>query len=126
MQSGTSQSGLNDQLGVPYSAKPKTRPVNRLPDRARALNMPQFGEVPVPSSSTVGPTPSDWSEFNSQPVAGPLSTRGLSPSVTTEDVVYTDGACSRNGHTGSVAGIGVWWGPNDPRCVRRLAYGAGN
>lgn len=33
------------------------------------------------------------------------------------DVVYCDGACSRNGQAGSVAGIGVWWGPGDPRSV---------
>jgi ribonuclease HI len=33
------------------------------------------------------------------------------------DVVYTDGACKGNGKAGSVAGIGVWWGRNDPRLV---------
>lgn len=33
------------------------------------------------------------------------------------DVVYTDGACRGNGKKGAVAGIGVWWGNNDPRCV---------
>ncbi|KAG5649726.1 hypothetical protein H0H81_002364, partial [Sphagnurus paluster] len=31
------------------------------------------------------------------------------------DVVYTDGACKGNGRSGSVAGVGVWWGENDPR-----------
>ena len=31
------------------------------------------------------------------------------------DVVYCDGACKGNGMPGSVAGIGVWWGKNDPR-----------
>lgn len=31
------------------------------------------------------------------------------------DVVYTDGACPGNGKPGSLAGIGVWWGPNDQR-----------
>jgi len=30
-------------------------------------------------------------------------------------VVYTDGACSNNGRRNAQAGIGVWWGPNDPR-----------
>ncbi|KAJ3717297.1 ribonuclease H-like domain-containing protein [Lentinula guzmanii] len=29
-------------------------------------------------------------------------------------VVYCDGACKGNGKVGSVAGIGVWWGHNDP------------
>jgi ribonuclease HI len=31
------------------------------------------------------------------------------------DVVYSDGACKGNGRAGSVAGIGVWWGPDDSR-----------
>jgi len=31
------------------------------------------------------------------------------------DVVYTDGACSNNGGKGAKAGIGVWWGHDDPR-----------
>ena len=31
------------------------------------------------------------------------------------DVVYSDGACKGNGKAGSIAGVGVWWGPNDAR-----------
>lgn len=31
------------------------------------------------------------------------------------DVVYSDGACKGNGQPGSIAGVGVWWGHNDPR-----------
>jgi ribonuclease HI len=31
------------------------------------------------------------------------------------EVVYCDGACKGNGKTGSVAGIGIWWGHNDER-----------
>ncbi|KAF8511362.1 ribonuclease H-like domain-containing protein [Gautieria morchelliformis] len=31
------------------------------------------------------------------------------------EVVYTDGACQGNGRAGAIAGIGVWWGQNDPR-----------
>jgi ribonuclease HI len=35
-------------------------------------------------------------------------------------VVYTDGACKNNqGGAEKAAGIGVWWGMNDPRCVRQ-------
>ncbi|KAF5392457.1 hypothetical protein D9757_002213 [Collybiopsis confluens] len=30
-------------------------------------------------------------------------------------VVYSDGACKGNGKGNSIAGIGVWWGDNDPR-----------
>lgn len=35
------------------------------------------------------------------------------------DVVYTDGACQGNGKVGAIAGIGVWWGCNDPRRVEQ-------
>lgn len=31
------------------------------------------------------------------------------------EVVYTDGACQGNGKIGAIAGIGIWWGHNDPR-----------
>ncbi|KAH9848936.1 ribonuclease H-like domain-containing protein [Lenzites betulinus] len=31
------------------------------------------------------------------------------------DVVYSDGSCRGNGKSNPVAGVGVWWGQNDPR-----------
>ena len=31
------------------------------------------------------------------------------------DVVYCDGACKGNGQPGGVAGVGIWWGDDDPR-----------
>ncbi|KAL4070511.1 ribonuclease H-like protein [Scleroderma citrinum] len=39
------------------------------------------------------------------------------------DVVYCDGACKGNGQFGSVAGIGVWWGHNDPRNISERCPG---
>ena len=33
------------------------------------------------------------------------------------DIVYSDGACKGNGKVDSVAGLGVWWGHHDARCV---------
>jgi hypothetical protein len=41
------------------------------------------------------------------------------------EIIYSDGACKGNGKPGSIAGIGVWWGHNDPRPVSfqlRLQY----
>ena len=32
-------------------------------------------------------------------------------------VVFSDGACKGNGQAGSIAGVGVWWGHDDPRYV---------
>ena len=37
--------------------------------------------------------------------------------------VYTDGACSANGRAGAIAGIGVYWGDDDPRNVSRVVTG---
>ncbi|CAK5264469.1 unnamed protein product [Mycena citricolor] len=39
------------------------------------------------------------------------------------DIVYTDGACKGNGKPGSVAGVGVWWGPSDPRNIAERCPG---
>lgn len=37
--------------------------------------------------------------------------------------VYTDGACSKNGYAGACAGIGVYFGQNDPRNVSKKVIG---
>jgi len=37
--------------------------------------------------------------------------------------VYTDGACSNNGKSNAVAGIGIFFGPNDARNVSRPVIG---
>ena len=41
--------------------------------------------------------------------------RIAAPKNTTVDIVYSDGACKGNGTPRAVGGIGVWWGPDDPR-----------
>ncbi|KAI9230643.1 MAG: ribonuclease H-like domain-containing protein, partial [Piptocephalis tieghemiana] len=38
-------------------------------------------------------------------------------------VVYTDGCALGNGREGARAGIGVWFGPNDPRNVSKALEG---
>lgn len=30
-------------------------------------------------------------------------------------IAYSDGACRGNGNANAIAGVGVWWGPEDPR-----------
>ncbi|KAI0073219.1 ribonuclease H-like protein, partial [Panus rudis PR-1116 ss-1] len=39
-------------------------------------------------------------------------------------LVYCDGACKGNGKPGSIAGIGVWWGPDDPRNIAERCPGS--
>lgn len=44
--------------------------------------------------------------------------RDASPDISDEsswDVVYSDGACKRNGQPDAAAGVGVWYGQDDPR-----------
>ncbi|KAH8983965.1 ribonuclease H-like domain-containing protein [Lactarius hatsudake] len=77
------------------------------------------------SSSTIAPTPvARRSNAPPSATAGPSKSTGCSSSTVFEDVVYTDGACSRNGQAGSVAGVGVWWGPNDPRNISERCPGS--
>jgi ribonuclease HI len=42
---------------------------------------------------------------------------------TTDYYVYTDGACSSNGSTNAEAGIGIYFGPTDPRNVSLRVQG---
>lgn len=51
-----------------------------------------------------------------QPITSALQST-LAPDADAKefDVVYCDGACKGNGQVGSIAGIGVWWGHNDPK-----------
>ncbi|KAJ7651556.1 ribonuclease H-like domain-containing protein, partial [Mycena polygramma] len=52
--------------------------------------------------------------------------RMMSPDVEDEskwDVVYSDGACKNNGQPGAVAGVGVWYGANDPRNIAERCPG---
>jgi len=39
------------------------------------------------------------------------------PAPTNPNIIaaYSDGACRRNGKSNAAAGVGVWWGPGDPR-----------
>lgn len=38
-------------------------------------------------------------------------------------VVWTDGACQGNGRDGAVAGVGVWFGEDDPRNISEKLEG---
>lgn len=88
---------------------------------ARYKKFKTLGEAKI---FALGALPADVSESNTD-----ASTSNWEPSVVVSnsrkrsrsldesgwDVVYSDGACKGNGKVGSIAGIGVWWGPDDPR-----------
>jgi hypothetical protein len=107
---------------APHPTTTSDEPADSLP----SLSQTSHSVDPTSSQSTITPTPT--AELGSKSHGrsnAPLSVRvgpskhtePSSSSTVFENVVYTDGACSRNGQAGSVAGIGVWWGPSDPRYV---------
>jgi ribonuclease HI len=62
----------------------------------------------------------DWnfkkSKFEPQTEAAPLPSAGLGPTHHHDrTVIYTDGSCTDNGHSGARAGVGIYWGPNHPQ-----------
>ncbi|KAF9056015.1 ribonuclease H-like domain-containing protein [Panaeolus papilionaceus] len=75
------------------------------------------GEGPASSSVSAAPSTS------SAEAKLPKPTEPLEDDELGYLVVYTDGACKGNGKSGSVAGIGVWWGPNDPRNIAERCPG---
>ena len=70
-------------------------------------------------ASTSKPPLQPTSKTTTTPAQGPpvQAPRIAAPKNTTVDIVYSDGACRANGAANAVGGIGVWWGPNDPRCA---------
>ncbi|RDB29135.1 Ribonuclease H [Hypsizygus marmoreus] len=76
------------------------------------------------STSTIKPAEASTSKEASTDSKG--KKRAMSPNVEDEsgwDVVYCDGACKGNGKTGSIAGVGVWWGEGDPRNIAERCPG---
>ena len=89
------------------------------------------GATRVPSKPPLTPAskplPQSISRALSTPAPGPVQPpRIAAPKNTTVDIVYSDGACKSNGARGATAGVGVWWGHNDPRYnVSSLLYAPG-
>ena len=87
----------NEFAGIssPNAAVLKTQ--TQAPENNQTLNPVSTSSKPksvAPSSTSASGQKSGWEGWN---------------------IVYTDGACKGNGKAGSIAGIGVWWGWDDPR-----------
>lgn len=67
-----------------------------------------------------GPVYMQLSSFND---TKPSSSMEVGASIARQ-VIYTDGACSNNGKPNAKAGIGVYWGKDDPRNVSQGLDGA--
>jgi len=72
---------------------------------------------PSPVTTPKSPAPQPISQTVTTPaLKAPVHTPKIAaPKNTTVDIVYSDGACRANGTPNAVGGIGVWWGPDDPR-----------
>ncbi|GJE89031.1 ribonuclease H1-like protein [Phanerochaete sordida] len=55
--------------------------------------------------------------------SGSLLGKDVIEDTTGWKIVYCDGACRGNGKTAAVAGVGVWWGPGDPRNIAERCPG---
>jgi ribonuclease HI len=81
--------------------------------------------VPTEKSSSKGAHLLRPSPYSRPEKAGPQAKNQDADVLTSQsdwDVVYTDGACQGNGKKNiqPLAGIGVWWGPHDPRWVTEV------
>ncbi|KAH9174175.1 ribonuclease H-like domain-containing protein [Lactarius sanguifluus] len=113
-----------NERGTPDPMESDIEPADSL-SQTRASVGPSLLTKASHSSSTIAPTPvARPSNAPLSAIAGQSKPNGFSSSTVFEDVVYTDGACSRNGQAGSVAGVGVWWGPNDPRNISERCPGS--
>ena len=120
-----------------YRSNLPHRPANPQPTTTtRSISAVTHPSIASTSSSSTGPTRAPQNQLTT-PVSSPapqsISTaittpaprpvqplRIAAPKNTTVDIVYSDGACRGNGRSNPVAGIGVWWGPHDPRYLFSL------
>ncbi|KAF8915046.1 ribonuclease H-like domain-containing protein [Mucidula mucida] len=108
----------------------------KLPTRAQAEHWLQSGSISAPATSTPKPVSitskpastaskpaSSSKSVVKQATVAPSSTGSFNvfaraqsdPPISGEVTVFSDGACKGNGKVGSFAGVGVWWGHDDPR-----------
>lgn len=80
-----------------------------VPSASAASTVPSTSKTRAEPYPKTRPTPSQSSKGKQ---------KALEPQTADRSswlTVYSDGACKGNGQPGSVAGIGVWYGLNDPR-----------
>ncbi|KAH9896749.1 ribonuclease H-like domain-containing protein [Cubamyces lactineus] len=97
-------------LAMPRPTKKPARPsdADALAELVATPVRPATPADPVASANTV--------TVGETKQAGPLLPRQVDhePNDGEPLIVYSDGACRGNGQPGSVAGVGVWWGPDHP------------
>ena len=105
--SSTAATYAPSDRSVMSSSKPIPQSVSKPPFQATPKQSPR--SISTPSSQSISKTVTTFTPKLAQPL------RIAAPKNAAVDIVYSDGACKSNGFCGAVAGIGVWWGPDDPR-----------
>ena len=90
---------------------------------ARKSVLEFFLETPTKSTPVVQPTPVRARLIHAPTITPtPINTLIQRP-PSPELFVYTDGSCSHNGQPGAEAGMGVYFGPGDPRNLAKRVIG---
>ena len=90
---------------------------------ARKSVLDFFLETPAKSTPVVQPTPVR-ARLIQAPITTPTPIANLIQRPSSPELfVYTDGSCSHNGQPGAEAGMGVYFGPGDPRNLAKRVIG---
>lgn len=85
------------------------QPASKIPGAAPAP-FAASGEFPSATSASGDPV------VPATTMAASSSSNVIKPPPDGEPwIVYSDGSCQGNGKVGAVAGVGIWWGKDDPR-----------
>ena len=113
--SSTSSRGASEIVPNSYLTPERIDPTNLQTSTYSPLEgtNTRFSYSPIKSTST-------WTSQSQPQDVSSSSENSLSSSKL---IVYTDGACPGNGGANPIAGIGVFFGPNDPRNISRPLEG---
>lgn len=118
------QGSTTSQATTTTSRPPTTLPPNVTSMNSSSTAATHVQPKPAPTSAPK-PVAQPAPRAVTTPAPGPAQPlRIAAPNNTTEEIVYSDGACKGNGGRNAVAGIGVWWGPNDPRNLSERCPGS--
>lgn len=116
-------------IGVAYIETSLTKSAQTYEDSPSPSSVSSASSSPSTSASVASAAPSTSAAARFKPYPTAISKGKANAEESTSRTIdrdewttaYTDGACRGNGTVGAVAGIGVWYGDNDPRYRTTLA-----
>ncbi|KAG8945980.1 hypothetical protein FRC04_012098 [Tulasnella sp. 424] len=118
-------------IGVAYIETTLTKSAQTYEDSPSPSSVSSASSRPSTSTSVASAAPSTSAAARFKPYPTAISKGKVKVEESTSRPIsrdewttaYTDGACRGNGAVGAVAGIGVWYGDNDPRNVSERCPG---